>query len=286
MRYPVAAGSFYPSNKELLIKTIENFLKNEKILRIFEENKSKKIFASIVPHAGYIYSGLCASSFYVLLKNAKYDTVIILGTNHTGLGEKISLLVSEDWKTPLGVIETDKEFGKELVKKGYIEDSTAHLYEHSIEVHLPFLQYVLKDFKLVPIVLKDPNLKEIKNLAKDILDISRKLDKNILVIASSDFTHHGEMYGYTIFKENINENVKKLDKYFIDFILKLDTEKFLEKINEKRATICGYIPISVVLEYSKLLNLKSKLLMYYTSSDITGEEDIIVGYSSIIFYKE
>ncbi len=283
MRKPYAAGGFYPATREELLEILEWCEKNSEKVEI-----EGKIIAGIVPHAGYIYSGPCAATFYKNLEENSYDTVIVLGTNHTGLGEKASLLVTEKYLTPLGEIDPDIEFGKKLIESvdfAY-ESPEAHYYEHSIEVQLPFLQKYLKTFKLVPIVVSHLSIEEARALAEGILSIAEETGKKILVIASSDFTHHGKIYGYEIFKESPNEKVRGLDLEYIERILKLDSKGFYDLLFKYNGTVCGYSSIAVIIELSRVLNLKSKLLCYYTSADVSGDESIIVGYSSIAFYKD
>ncbi|MEM1634539.1 MAG: AmmeMemoRadiSam system protein B [Nanopusillaceae archaeon] len=288
IRKAIAKG-FYSFNKNILEKEIENCFLDPFGPKIFpkEIKKTKKLIAGIVPHAGYIYSGPAAAFLYKeLYENWDFDTIVIIGTNHTGYGNEYSLLVSMNWETPLGIVKTDKEFGKELINTFDIfEDELAHLYEHSIEVQLPFLQYFFKEnFKIVPIVVRDENLDRIRKFVKILDDIAKKLNRKIFVLISSDFTHHGEYYDYYIFKENISENVRKLDMKYIEKIISLDSEGFLKMIYENKGTVCGYSPILVFIEYTRLKNGKVELLKYYNSGEKTGEEDFVVGYASIISY--
>jgi len=281
MRYPAAVG-FYSGNREDLEEEIKECFEHEFGPGKLEWLPDEQVIAGIVPHAGYMYSGPCAAWFYRIVP--KVDTYVILGTNHTGLGPEISLNL-DDWLTPFGIVETDKEFGQKLVEKyNEIEvDDFAHMYEHSIEVQLPFLQYLIKDFKFVPIVLKELEFDQIKKLANAIRKTAEDLNRRIVIIASSDFTHHGPMYGYVLFRENVIENVRKLDLEDIEKILKLDTEGFLELMNKYNGTVCGYIPICVVLEYCKFFSVKGELLKYYNSGEITKDEKAVVGYASIAF---
>jgi len=287
MRKPIAYG-FYPKEKTELIKTIENcFLDNYGPGELPKERKNNKnLIAGIVPHAGYVYSGPCAAWLYKeLYENWNFDTIVIIGTNHSGLGYPVSLFITEDWETPLGIVKVDKDFGKKIIQSyDAVEDSIPHLYEHSIEVQLPFLQYISKEFKIVPILIKDLNIEEIREFMSLIDEIAKELKRRIFLLASSDFTHHGKIYGYIKFSKNIIENVKKLDLEYIEKILNLDSEGFLELIEENNGTVCGIYPILSFIEYSKLKKAKTHLLKYYNSGEKTKEEDIVVGYASIISF--
>ncbi|MEM4501821.1 MAG: AmmeMemoRadiSam system protein B [Ignisphaera sp.] len=285
---------FYPINKNKLIKEIEEAFINKELgpgdlpKRYINE---VNIVGGIVPHAGYQYSGACASWFYKKLaeNEPKIDTVIILGTNHSGFGGRITTTTYfSRWATPLGDIEVDIELIK-ILKENYKEltdDPLAHMREHSIEVQLPFLQYIYKDFKLVPIVVREIDYEEAQLFAKVLYETIIKSNKSCIVIASSDFTHHGAIYDYILFTSDISDKVRKLDMMFIDRIIDLDTKGFLELIQKYNATICGYGAIAITIEYVKLLNGKAKLLKYYHSGDVTGDEDVIVGYAAIAFQKE
>ena len=263
MRKSVVADQFYPADKTVLINKIKSLTKN---------NPDNKIKAMIVPHAGYDFSGKCAGKGFSVLPSA--DTYILFGVNHQAIGEDIAISL-EHFETPLGIVKNNQEFGKQLLKELKIqEDSEAHKYEHSIEVQLPFLQVSQENFKIVPIILKNINLKKIKQLAKTIFNLSEKLKLKIIPITSSDFTHSGPNYG-----NNIDI---KIDKQAINSILKLETENFL-KISEK-TTICGNLAIACCIEIAKLMKSKeARLLDYYDSSQIIPSQNK-VGYASIAFY--
>jgi len=285
-----ALWGFYPLKRDQLINELR---------RCFEDSVwgpgslprgyvgELKVIGGIAPHAGYSYSGPCAAHLYkVIGENVRdVNTVIVLGTNHTGLGGAITTTKRYIWSTPLGDVDTDDEFINELLKINLVEEEPlAHLEEHSVEVQLPFLQFVLKSkFKLVPIVVRELNVSMLRSMAKAIKDISDKLQRNILLIASSDFTHHGSMYGYVLYTTAVARKVRELDMLFINHILKLDTEGFIKSIKEYGATVCGPGAIAILMEFVKSVGGKAKLLKYYNSAELTGQEDVAVGYASIVF---
>jgi hypothetical protein len=175
------------------------------------------------------------------------------------------------------------------------EDDGSHIREHSLEVQLPFLQFIhlysKHEFKIVPIILSSPfHCLEIADGLKKTISQS---DENIMIIASSDFTHFGPNYEYAPFVDDPDREVREFDLEAIDMILKGDYEKFLEFVEDNNATICGYLPISVMLRALGFIDPKdpssehkarSKLLKYYRSSDIAGDNINSVGYASIVFY--
>ena len=288
MRYPVALG-FYPNNPEELKKAIEFCFLDKKFGPGYipkDRKYNKKLVAGIVPHAGYIYSGPCAAWLYKeLYENWDFDTIIILGTNHSGLGSNFSMYITDDWLTPFGIVKTDKEFGKYLIKNSEaVEDPLPHLYEHSIEVQLPFLQYISDNFRLVPILVKDISIHKAEEFAKVILEASKELNRKVFVLISSDFTHHGKAYGYILFREDPIRNVRRLDMQYIKAILSKDSRSFLDLIKNYNGTVCGKYPIIVFIEYIKQYNARVKLLKYYNSGEVMGDEDVIVGYASIVSF--
>jgi len=286
MRKAQVAGSFYPEKKQEIEKQISGFFSNLEVASI-KLKENKEIKAGIVPHAGYAYSGKCASFVYNLIRNEKIDAFIILGTNHSGLGGRISFSI-DDFDTPLGSVESDIELIEKIMlraKRDKIDISVseeAHKYEHSIEVQIPFLQSVQKNFKIVPMLVKDLNLIELKKFGKLISDIIKNEKKNIFVIASSDFTHYGRAYGFLPFTENVRENLYELDDKAIQSILKLDADEFY--VISRKTTICGSQAILSLIETAKNLKLTGEKLCYYTSGDVSQDWDMAVGYASIVFY--
>lgn len=270
MRIATFAGLFYEKNSDSLNKQIEECFKDKKGPRNFNLKRSKKIFAVISPHAGYIYSGAAMAHAYKEIAEAEFaDTYVIVGTDHTGIGNSICL---DDFETPFGIIRVDKDYCKQLIEKGFKQDKM--LNEHSIEVQLPFLQFVskdrLKDLRIVPIVTN--SLVEFP-----------EADKNIVFISSSDFTHYGINYGYTPFLFNKKKHMYELDKKAIEFIKNLDVRGFLEYINNTGATICGYNSIASVINHCKYHGAKkATLLKYYTSGDVVNNYMNAVGYASMV----
>ena len=143
MRHPAVAGMFYPSNKESLLAMLREFV---------DYHPDDSIIACVSPHAGYVYSGRTAGKVYSLIPQV--ETYVILGPNHTGYGSPVAVS-TDTWLTPLGEVEIDLDFIDAMPKKIIDLDETAHKFEHSLEVQVPFLQYINtgKKFKIVPICL-------------------------------------------------------------------------------------------------------------------------------------
>lgn len=278
-RKPVVAGQFYYGDKKALKEQLEEcFMSKFGPGELPEDVRTKVIKGVIAPHAGYTFSGPCAAFAYKEIAEAQEpDLYIILGPSHSGSESCISL---EDWETPLGIAKNDKEFGKALTENSKIPvNEESHSMEHSIEVQVPFLQFVNKSFKFLPLMVSH-NI-SYNEIAKAIQKTAEQLKKHMIVIASSDFTHYGFNYGYMPFQDNVKENMAKLDKGAINKILKSDAEGFIDYCRDKDATICGALPIATII---KTVNAKkAKLLKYYTSGDIIGDYSNAVGYASILF---
>jgi hypothetical protein len=287
MRKSAVAGQFYPAGKKELSEQLRRFID-------FDKKKNNKIKGIIVPHAGYFYSGKCVGEVYSLLDASKIETFIIFAVNHSGIGNNLSLSL-EDFETLLGIVKNNKKISSEItneLKKEGLDagiNENAHRLEHSLEVQLPFLQYIYekgknKDFNIVPILASNVDTNSAKIISGCIYSIVKKnkIEDNCLIIASSDFTHYGESYGFVPFRENIKENLFRLDLSAIKDIEKLNTKEFLEK--SEKTTICGSSPISVAIELSRLIGAKQgKLVDYYTSGDISGDYTNAVGYAGIVF---
>ncbi|MEA3430679.1 MAG: AmmeMemoRadiSam system protein B [Nanoarchaeota archaeon] len=285
-RTPIVSGTFYPSNFGELDKLIKESFEGKLGPGSSPSNKkNKNIKGVIVPHAGYQFSGQCAAwAFKEIAESTFPQTYIIIGNNHSEINE--DSVSTEDWQTPLGIIKNDIIISKALIdNENLYENNEAHYKEHSIEVQLPFLQISnkanLNELKIVPIMIATSNYKKI---ADRIHKVIKETGKKVCIICSSDFTHHGPNYSYIPFKENIKENLYKQDQVAINFIQKLDNERFLNYVKEKNATICGSHNIAVMIELCKKLgSKKARLLRYYTSGDILNDYTNAVGYASIIF---
>jgi hypothetical protein len=231
----------------------------------------------ICPHAGYMYSGpVAASAFYELALDGKPDTVVLLGPNHTGNGSALSLMREGVWRTPLGEIEIDVKMANGIIQETSIidVDELAHRYEHSIEVQLPFLQYLYGDtFKIVPIcfLLQDyDSAVEVGRTLAEVLETT-----NTVVIASSDMTHYEPA-----------KTAAKKDQAALKAVIDMDARSFYETIETQNITACGYAPITTLITYAKRANAKeAKLLNYHNSGDITGDSSSVVGYAAVSFKK-
>ncbi len=273
-RKSAVSGTFYPNKKSEIENLLNKILEKEESF-IDKKLSGKEIIGGIVPHAGYIYSAYQAIHFFEILKlsKQKFDTVIIINPNHTGYGKPISLDNNNFWETPFGNIEIDKEFSD---LTNFSISPEAHIKEHSGEVMLPFLQHFFKfDFKILPITMSVQNIENAKIIANKIFEIENKLNRKIIVIASTDFSHYVNA-----------ETGKNADMEIIKYIEEINPELLIQTVKSKRITMCGFGPVATILEYSKLKskNPKAKLLKFGNSGEINNS-DKVVDYASILVFK-
>jgi AmmeMemoRadiSam system protein B len=273
LRRAQVAGSFYSGTRAALTREIEGCFTHRLgpgRLPILAHVGERKLVGVVCPHAGYIYSGpVAARSYFEVASDGRPDKIVIIGPNHTGQGSGVSMMPEGVWETPFGQVEVDKETATAISKASDIidVDERAHLYEHSIEVQLPFLQYILKTrFDFVPICMMMQDLETSAEVGKAVGEALR--GKNALVIASSDMTHYESA-----------ESAKRKDQLAIDAILALDDARLQETVESHGISMCGHGPVASMIAASKILDAKTaQLLGYSTSGDITGDSSEVVGY--------
>ena len=275
VRKPIVAGTFYAGTPEELKGQIEWCYKHElgpgAVPQVNDEGP-REVVALVVPHAGYIYSGpVAAHAYKELAADGIFDTAVILGPNHTGYGSPVSLWPEGVWKTPLGELEIDENLAHSLLG-GMIEaDETAHIYEHSVEVQLPWLQYLYGKGKIVPIAMLAQDLETARQVGKAISNSS----DNIIIIASTDFTHYEP---HSVAAEK--------DKSMIEAIINLDEAELYRRREALNCTMCGYGPVASAIVAAKEMGAqKASLLKYATSGDMTGDFSRVVGYGSIVIKR-
>lgn len=268
------AGRWYPGDAETLRKQIAGFFDKADV------KPRDNVIALILPHAGYRYSGRTAV-MGVKTARRKYKRIVVIGPSHrVPMEEILSVPQVTHYETSLGQIPLDLQFIEKLLKHPIFQNvPRVHQGEHSVQIELPLLQYCQQDFKLVPIVAGRCSLKTIGK-AGSIL--SGLIDGETLVIASSDFVHYGPSYGYVPFTENIPEQIRKLDMWAYKHIAGLDWKGFLEYRRRTGATICGYVPVAVVLSMLEK-GVDADLVKYATSGELTGDFTSSVSYLAVAF---
>lgn len=283
IRYPKNAGSWYAGTADSLRRQIEKECFLHKLgpgeIPKLEKKGLRKIVGLLCPHAGYMYSGpVAAYSYNVLAKDGKPKTVIILGPNHTGIGSAVAVMVEGVWRTPFGDISINSELAKSIqATSKYLDiDDSAHLYEHSIELQLPFLQYVLGfEFDFIPISMMLQDFEVAVDIGKAVGKILKEKNVDGVIIASSDLTHYESQ-----------SSAEKKDKLVIEAIKKLDEKELFEVVEKHNISMCGVGPTISMIVASKILGAENGVLLKYaTSGDITGDKSSVVGYCAMSLTK-
>lgn len=265
---------FYPNSPKELSKMVDNFILSAQTEQ--REKKESEAFIIIAPHAGYGYSAQTAAYAYKLIKDKNYKTVIVIGTGHRYGFSGISVYPEGKFITPLGGIEVDKDFAAKLlnVKEDIRFEPKAFEGEHSVEVQLPFLQRLLKNFKIVPLITGDCTLKLCQEFAS-LLKEAIGQRKDVLLVISSDLYH-----GYDF------EEASVVDNLTISLIKDLDAEGLYYALREGRAQACGgFGVVSAIMLAKKMQYDKVTLMKYTNSSEVTGNKKKgiwTVGYASIV----
>jgi AmmeMemoRadiSam system protein B len=280
IRLPSQAGAFYAGKAESLKRQIEecflHTLGPGKIPKVAEDGP-RRIVGLVCPHAGYMYSGpVAAHAYYNLALDGKPDIVVLFGPNHTGYGSALAVMNEGFWRTPLGDVEVDVETANNIVKESRIVDvdDSAHRYEHSIEVQLPFLQYLFgSNFKIAPICFLMQDLHSAREVGHAVAKVLH--GKNAIIIASSDMSHYEPQ-----------RSAEKKDRLALQAVEAMDEEKLYSVIEDYQITACGYGPIIALTAAAKILGAKeAKLLCYKTSGDVIGDYSSVVGYAAVQFAK-
>lgn len=266
---------FYAGTAKELERQIEWCYKHELGPGAIPQVNSKgirEIVAIVVPHAGYYYSGpIAAHAYSKLAEDGIFDTAVILGPNHTGYGYPVSLWAGVSWNTPLGEVEINKELTQRLLGDVLKVDETAHIHEHSVEVQLPWLQHLYKKVKIIPISMLAQDIETARAVGKAI----SQAGDNLIIIASSDFTHY-EPHSVAVEK----------DASVIEAIVTLDEEELYKRCKNLNCTMCGYGPVaSAIVAAKEMKAQKAGLLKYATSGDTSGDFSQVVGYSSIVIRR-
>ncbi len=248
----------------------------------------------VVPHAGYAYSGPVAShAYYEIAGDGVPETFVLLGPTHSSRFPGYSAMIDGVWKMPLGEVSVDSDLAKEIVQSSSFIDINpeAHDKEHSIEVQLPFLQYVYGDqFRIVPIAVGYSDHAMIMDAGRAIAKAISGMERDSVVVATTDLTHYGSAYGYTPVGMSpftkVYEWIQDVDRSIIDLIVALDASALLKTVTEKGYTMCGATPVATMLIAARALGAKSgKLLKYTTSYDVSGSTKLVVGYAAIAVSK-
>lgn len=279
-RPPAVAGQFYEGNRAGLLRELEQCFVGPLgpgRLPAVTEQPSGNILGLVSPHAGYYYSGSAAAFAYeALAADGLPDAAVLLGPNHYGLGAAVAISPDDAWATPLGEMRADAEIAEKIIRLSRFAevDELPHAREHSIEVQLPFLQYVGgESVRIVPISIAHLRLQDALALVDDLGNAIAEAftGRRAVVIASTDFTHYESR---TV--------AQATDSLAIERILAMDPQGLIEIVYSRGITMCGAVGAAVMLEACRRLGAgHATQLTYYTSGDVSGDVDQVVGYGSL-----
>jgi hypothetical protein len=255
-RLPAVAGTFYPANPQQLHQMLDQYLNDA-------ETGGKVPKAIIAPHAGYIYSGPVAASAYARLKKAhdRITRVVIIGPSHRVAFSGLAVSQAQSFITPLGFIPVDQEAVAAIARLPFVDYlEQAHTHEHSLEVQLPFLQEMLDDFKIVPIVAGDATPEQVSQVIEALWG-----GDETLIVISSDLSHYHDY-----------ESAKQLDKA---------TSSAIEHLQYERLgpdSACGKVPVSGLLKLAREKSLTIKAIDLRNSGDTAGDKSSVVGYGAYV----
>lgn len=270
IRPVVVADTFYPGKADELDRELDKIISSASTKEIDGDIK-----ALVCPHAGHMYSGQIAASGYKHLLKGNYSVVAIISPSHREYFQGISVFNGKGYETPLGVVPVASRYADALIEQhDEIESSwRGHLEEHALEVQLPFLQKLLDNASIIPIVMGEQDFDSCILLGEALANVLK--DVPSIIVASSDLSHY---HPYHIANE--------IDKSTIELIEAFDENKFMDAIQQGTSEACGGGPIISAMVASKMAGAdKAKILIYQNSGDVSGDYSAVVGYVSAAFYR-
>lgn len=269
-RKPAVAGQFYQDDQESLWRQVRQY--------VTDDLSREQPVGIISPHAGLIYSGPVAGEVYSNIEMP--ETFVLIGPNHTGLGANVSIMPEGEWEMPDGTFRIDEKLSRRIAANAPLvqNDTQAHLLEHSLEVQLPFISYISEGTKtrpkpqIVPIVIMSATLDDCRLIGEGISKAIKSSNYPVVIVASSDMSHY------------VSDDIaREKDKMAIDKILSLDPEGLYNIVQKERISMCGYLPVTIMLYAAKALGAKkARLIRYTTSAEVSRDYDHVVGYAGVI----
>ncbi|HEY1406010.1 MAG TPA: AmmeMemoRadiSam system protein B [Spirochaetota bacterium] len=264
------AGSFYPAESDQLQSMIKKYIND-----VSAPFGDEEIVSLVVPHAGYIYSGPVAAHAYAAVIGKGFDVAVVLAPSHRARFNGYSLITEGSYETPLGSVEIDRLIGEHLDGKphmGFLKE--IDFQEHSLEVQVPFLQYALKTFTLVPMIIGTTDYDACAAIAGEIKEALGQDERKILIVISTDLSHY---HSYT--------SAQSIDGRFIDALSAFDELKLLDALNGD-CEACGEGPLLTGMLLSRMLGAKkTRIIKYANSGDTAGDKSQVVGYVAAAFTR-
>lgn len=264
VRHPVVAGMFYPGEKDILVSQLQELV---------EVDQPKPVKGLVSPHAGYVYSGKCAGLGYGRI--VVPDNVVILGVNHRGMGHPFAVDGHRKWRTPLGDVDVAVELREELLGLSdiFAEDSHAGSQEHSLEVQVPFVQYMKPEARILPVTLGSMDVDDLIAAGEALADLCQK-HENTLIVSSTDMSHYISA-----------DDAETQDQKAIEKILSRDPRGLHETVRSNRISMCGVAPTVMLLAaVNKMGATEAETVNYTNSGYASGNFNEVVAYLSMIIY--
>lgn len=264
LRRPAVAGYFYPKKAEELRSMIKGM--------VDPGAKKEKARAVVSPHAGLVYSGPVAGAVYssVFLP----DRLVILGPSHRGQKSVFGIMDKGSWQTPLGEVPLNSELAGSLLHHSTLVrvEESAHEEEHSLEVQLPFIQYLSQGFSIVPICVSPvANYAALEELGRGLAAAVRESGRDVLIVASTDMSHYVS-----------RETAQQKDSLAIERILALDARGLYQVVQEEDISMCGFQPTTAAIVAARELGAsRADLIRYMTSGETSGDFSQVVGYAGL-----
>ena len=266
LRSPAVAGQFYPGSEASLINTLNGLVPE------IQPEKRKQAIAVVSPHAGYVYSGGVAGETIGRVRVP--ENVIILGPNHTGQGAPVALMAQGAWDMPMGEVGINGELAG-LIAENALDveiDDMAHRFEHSLEVQVPFLQYMQKNLTIAPIVVSHVPYAVCEAVGQGMAAAVKSFDRPVLIVASTDMTHYES-----------RQAASAKDSLALDRIKALDPEGLYSTVVGRRISMCGIMPTTVALVAALALGAgRAELIRYTDSGETSGDTTHVVGYAGLV----
>lgn len=262
-------GKFYPGNSSDLAHLVAALLD-----RVGSSAPGRRVQGIVVPHAGYLYSGLTAAHAFSLLRQAEYDAVVIVSPSHREFFRGIALFEGEGYATPLGVLRVAVEWRDRLLElcPGASLSRQGHGAEHAIEVQLPFLQHVMTDPAIIPVVMGDQSRALCMNLGRALSSLMTRA--RILLVASTDLSHYHSLAA-----------AHTLDDIMINDVRQCDSVALMDHLESGATEACGGGPTVAVLSALRSHGVASvDILHHTTSADASGDTGNVVGYLAAAAY--
>lgn len=264
LRTAAVAGQFYPKHPAALAQTVDQLIP--------PVHAKTNAFGVMVPHAGYVYSGAVAGKTFASV--AIPPEVVIIGPNHHGNGHQAAVYRSGGWETPLGTVLIAEALADAVLAAcpATAADIQAHLYEHSLEVQVPFLKTLLAEVAIAPLCIGRLPLETLLVLGDGLAQALRTRPQCPLMVASTDMTHYES-----------GEEASRKDHLALQHVLALDPEGLYRTVRDQRISMCGVLPTVIMLRAALALGAtRAELIAYANSGEVTGDQREVVGYAGVV----